>query len=105
MRKFTALVAAAALAMVAGVAMAEETKPADIVDTAVAAGKFKTLVTAVKEAGLVETLKGKGPFTVFAPPTRRSPRCRKSPAALPGTREAVAVLDHASCPAACWGRC
>lgn len=40
---------------------------ADIVDTAVAAGKFKTLVTAVKEAGLVETLKGKGPFTVFAP--------------------------------------
>jgi uncharacterized surface protein with fasciclin (FAS1) repeats len=67
MRKFTALVAAAALALVAGVAMAEDTKPADIVDTAVAAGKFKTLVTAVKEAGLVETLKGKGPFTVFAP--------------------------------------
>lgn len=40
---------------------------ADIVDTAVAAGSFKTLVTAVKAAGLVETLKGKGPFTVFAP--------------------------------------
>lgn len=39
----------------------------DIVDTAVAAGSFNTLVTAVKEAGLVETLKGKGPFTVFAP--------------------------------------
>ena len=39
----------------------------DIVDTAVAAGSFKTLVTAVQEAGLVETLKGKGPFTVFAP--------------------------------------
>lgn len=39
----------------------------DIVDTAVAAGSFKTLVTAVKAAGLVETLKGKGPFTVFAP--------------------------------------
>jgi len=39
----------------------------DIVDTAVAAGKFKTLVTAVKAAGLVETLKGEGPFTVFAP--------------------------------------
>jgi uncharacterized surface protein with fasciclin (FAS1) repeats len=67
MRKFTALVAAAALALVGGVAMAEDTKAADIVDTAVAAGKFKTLVTAVKEAGLVETLKGKGPFTVFAP--------------------------------------
>jgi len=40
---------------------------ADIVDTAVAAGNFETLVTAVKAAGLVKTLKGKGPFTVFAP--------------------------------------
>ncbi len=40
---------------------------ADIVDTAVAAGDFKTLVTAVKAAGLVDTLKGDGPFTVFAP--------------------------------------
>ncbi|MFL5330343.1 MAG: fasciclin domain-containing protein [Gemmataceae bacterium] len=39
----------------------------DIVDTAVSAGSFKTLVTAVKAADLVETLKGKGPFTVFAP--------------------------------------
>ena len=39
----------------------------DIVDTAVAAGNFKTLVAAVKAAGLVETLKGEGPFTVFAP--------------------------------------
>ncbi len=39
----------------------------DIVDTAVSAGSFNTLVTAVKEAGLVETLKGEGPFTVFAP--------------------------------------
>jgi len=39
----------------------------DIVDTAIAAGSFKTLVTAVKAADLVETLKGKGPFTVFAP--------------------------------------
>lgn len=40
---------------------------ADIVDTAVKAGSFNTLVTAVKAAGLVETLKGAGPFTVFAP--------------------------------------
>jgi uncharacterized surface protein with fasciclin (FAS1) repeats len=39
----------------------------DIVDTAVGAGSFKTLVTAVKAAGLVDTLKGEGPFTVFAP--------------------------------------
>ena len=42
-------------------------KKKDIVDTAVAAGSFKTLVAAVKVAGLVDTLKGKGPFTVFAP--------------------------------------
>ncbi len=39
----------------------------DIVATAEAAGNFKTLVAAVKAAGLVDTLKGKGPFTVFAP--------------------------------------
>ena len=39
----------------------------DIVDTAVAAGSFKTLSTALGAAGLVDTLKGKGPFTVFAP--------------------------------------
>ena len=39
----------------------------DIVDTAVGAGSFKTLVAAVQAADLVETLKGKGPFTVFAP--------------------------------------
>lgn len=39
----------------------------DIVETAVAAGSFKTLATALTEAGLIETLKGKGPFTVFAP--------------------------------------
>ena len=39
----------------------------DIVDTAVAAGDFKTLTGALERAGLVDTLKGKGPFTVFAP--------------------------------------
>ncbi len=39
----------------------------DIVDTAVSAGNFNTLVAAVKAAGLVDTLKGDGPFTVFAP--------------------------------------
>jgi len=39
----------------------------DIVDTAVAAGDFNTLAVALEKAGLVETLKGKGPFTVFAP--------------------------------------
>jgi uncharacterized surface protein with fasciclin (FAS1) repeats len=40
---------------------------ADIVETAIKAGSFNTLVTAVKAAGLVDTLKGNGPFTVFAP--------------------------------------
>jgi uncharacterized surface protein with fasciclin (FAS1) repeats len=52
----------------------EKTEPAamssagkDIVDTAVAAGSFNTLVAAVKQAGLVDTLKSKGPLTVFAP--------------------------------------
>lgn len=39
----------------------------DIIDTAVAAGSFNTLATALGAAGLVETLKGPGPFTVFAP--------------------------------------
>ncbi|MFT6407795.1 MAG: putative surface protein with fasciclin (FAS1) repeats [Arenicella sp.] len=39
----------------------------DIIDTAVAAGSFNTLATALTEAGLIETLKGDGPFTVFAP--------------------------------------
>lgn len=39
----------------------------DIVDTAVAAGDFKTLAIALEKAGLIDTLKGKGPFTVFAP--------------------------------------
>lgn len=41
--------------------------PSDIVDTAVNAGSFTTLVAALKSAGLVDTLKGPGPFTVFAP--------------------------------------
>ena len=46
---------------------AATTHAADIVDTAVSAGSFQTLVTAIKQAGLVDTLKGTGPFTVFAP--------------------------------------
>jgi uncharacterized surface protein with fasciclin (FAS1) repeats len=57
--------AAVAAALVCGTAARSADK--DIVDTAVGADGFKTLVTAVKAADLVETLKGKGPFTVFAP--------------------------------------
>ena len=55
------------LALVLGFGMSISSFAADIVDTAVAAGNFKTLVAAVQAAGLVETLKGPGPFTVFAP--------------------------------------
>lgn len=64
LRKF--LMATAATAMLAGAAMAQDAT-SDIVDTAVAAGDFTTLVAAVQAAGLVDTLKGEGPFTVFAP--------------------------------------
>ena len=52
-------------AVLARASAADQTK--DIVDTAVAAGSFKTLATALEAAGLVSTLKGAGPFTVFAP--------------------------------------
>ena len=54
-----------ALALTAGAAF--NVMAQDIVDTAVKAGNFKTLVAAVQAAGLVDTLKGPGPFTVFAP--------------------------------------
>lgn len=54
--------------MLAGAALADHHgDKQDIVDTAVEAGQFETLVAAVEAAGLVETLKGEGPFTVFAP--------------------------------------
>ena len=58
--------AVATLVSPSGMAMAQQPQ-ADIVDTAVAAGSFTTLATALQAAGLVDTLKGDGPFTVFAP--------------------------------------
>ncbi len=61
-RTFIALTAAASLMSTAAFAADK-----DIVDTAVGAGDFTTLVAAVQAAGLVDTLKGEGPFTVFAP--------------------------------------
>lgn len=63
------MIAAVALVAMSSYAIAASHAKAtkDIVDTAVDAGSFTTLVTAVKAAGLVDTLKGKGPFTVFAP--------------------------------------
>ena len=60
-------VAAAAVAMATATAPVAWASDKDIVDTAIAAGDFKTLAAAVTAAGLVETLKGEGPFTVFAP--------------------------------------
>ena len=55
------------IAILLGLGLAASAQANDIVDTAVAAGSFKTLATALGAAGLVDTLKGKGPFTVFAP--------------------------------------
>jgi len=62
------LVRSATLAVVVfATATMTSAKAADLVDTAVSAGNFSTLVAALKAADLVTTLKGKGPFTVFAP--------------------------------------
>jgi uncharacterized surface protein with fasciclin (FAS1) repeats len=65
--KKTALMLALSLAASVAFAGSPAAKSQDIVDTAVAAGSFKTLATALTAAGLVDTLKGPGPFTVFAP--------------------------------------
>jgi uncharacterized surface protein with fasciclin (FAS1) repeats len=67
----TTLWAGAVMALMAtfsvGTSVRAQAPSKDIVDTAVAAGSFKTLAAALEAAGLVETLKGAGPFTVFAP--------------------------------------
>ncbi len=63
-RTFLALTTAILMAPLAMPAFAADK---DIVDTAIAAGNFTTLVAAIQAAGLVDTLKGAGPFTVFAP--------------------------------------
>lgn len=64
--KLAALMVAVTLLMT-GFANSAQAQDKDIVDTAVAAGSFKTLATALTEAGLIDTLKSAGPFTVFAP--------------------------------------
>jgi uncharacterized surface protein with fasciclin (FAS1) repeats len=64
MKSFKAMLAISVLSL-AAVSLQAQDK--DIVDTAIAAGNFTTLVKAVQAAGLVDTLKGAGPFTVFAP--------------------------------------
>jgi uncharacterized surface protein with fasciclin (FAS1) repeats len=75
--KATFKIATLALAMFVAVALSLATKPAvadksvvkdkDIIDTAVGAGSFNTLAAALQAGGLIDTLKGEGPFTVFAP--------------------------------------
>ncbi len=83
MKRISIITAAAAFALIAGAgpvqaqysstkdhaakAKSETMAKMDIVETAVSAGSFTTLVTALKSAGLVDALKGEGPFTVFAP--------------------------------------
>ena len=64
---FAAFVATTGFLARPQVAAAGEPAKKDIVDTAVAAGNFKTLAAALKAGGLIDTLKGAGPFTVFAP--------------------------------------
>ncbi len=66
-RKFTNLAATATFVAATMVGATARAADADIVDTAVSAGQFTTLAAALDAAGLVETLKGAGPFTVFAP--------------------------------------
>ena len=64
---FVVLACVLAFSFQASAADTSKAKSVDIVDTAVAAGDFKTLAKALQAAGLVDTLKGPGPFTVFAP--------------------------------------
>jgi uncharacterized surface protein with fasciclin (FAS1) repeats len=68
----------------------------DIVDTAVSAGQFNTLATALQKAGLVETLKGAGPFTVFAPTDEAFAKVPKAQldALLADKDKLVAVLTY-----------
>jgi uncharacterized surface protein with fasciclin (FAS1) repeats len=90
----TAILAVALSLSIVPVARAEP--KADIVDTAVAAGSFKTLAKALTEAGLVETLKGKGPFTVFAPTDEAFAKLPKGTveALLKDKKKLTAVLTY-----------
>ena len=63
----TPLAVVASAVLVLALSAPASAQPKDIVDTAVAAGNFKTLAKLLTDAGLVDTLKGAGPFTVFAP--------------------------------------
>jgi uncharacterized surface protein with fasciclin (FAS1) repeats len=73
-----------------------ESSSKDIVDTALSDPQFSTLVTALKAAGLVETLKGKGPFTVFAPTNEAFAKIPKAEldALLADKQKLTAVLTY-----------
>lgn len=88
MKKFVALVTLSAAAVAA--------QAKDIVDTAVAAGDFKTLAAALEKAGLASTLKGPGPFTVFAPTDAAFAKVPKADldALLADKTKLVAVLTY-----------
>ena len=94
MKKFFIVAALAAAALTA--------QAKDIVDTAVAAGSFKTLATALGAAGLVDTLKGKGPFTVFAPTDEAFAKIPKADldALLKDKAKLTAVLTYHVVPGA-----
>ena len=103
--RFFTILAAGAVMVLAGSAAAQymsstsyEGGEKDIVETAISAGSFETLVAAVQAAGLVETLQGEGPFTVFAPTDdafAKLPEGTVESLLLPENREKlVAVLTY-----------
>ncbi len=93
MRKFIALLAVSAVAAVAVLApvagAAPQAKKQNIVKTAVAAGQFKTLASLLTSAGLVMTLEGKGPYTVFAPTDAAFAKVPKATLAKLGKNKAL----------------
>ncbi len=80
--------------LIAGMVLPVQAK--DIIDTAVGAGTFKTLATALGAANLIDTLKGKGPFTVFAPTDEAFAKIPKADldALLKDKKKLVAVLTY-----------
>ena len=100
-RAIVSLIAGTAIAFTSTLAMAAKDAAKDIVDVAAGNKDFSTLVTAVKAAGLVETLKGKGPFTVFAPTNAAFAKIPKADldALLKDKAKLTAVLTYHVVPA------
>jgi uncharacterized surface protein with fasciclin (FAS1) repeats len=88
--------ATADTAKATGKAMTETAATKDIVDTAIAGGNFGTLAKALQAAGLIDTLKGKGPFTVFAPTDEAFAKIAKADldALLANKEKLTAVLTY-----------